>query len=190
MAADVNALPGSLCADHIKDMVENHAAAGVKLHGAFQGFDMSDERLWPTYQVCQDLNVPIIAHSGPDRESKGFAEPRAFAKMLDSFPQLRMVVAHLGGGTWTQTLDIAKAYPNTYFDCCEIIEWTQSDNGPTEKQLAQLIRDIGPSRVMMGSDFPWYDLDHSIDRVFSLPILSMEEKERIIGANAVDILGL
>ena len=134
--------------------------------------------------------MPIIAHSGPDRESKGFAEPRAFAKMLDSFPQLRMVVAHLGGGTWTQTLDIAKAYPNTYFDCCEIIEWTQSDNGPTEKQLAQLIRDIGPSRVMMGSDFPWYDLDHSIDRVFSLPILSMEEKERIIGANAVDILGL
>ncbi len=190
VAADVNALPGSLCAEHIKDMIENHAAAGVKLHGAFQGFDMSDERLWPTYQVCQDLNVPIIAHSGPDRESKGFAEPHAFAKMLDSFPQLRMVVAHLGGGTWTQTLDIAKAYPNTYFDCCEIIEWTQSDNGPTDKQLAQLIRDIGSSRVMMGSDFPWYDLDHSIDRVFSLPILSMEEKERIIGANAVDILGL
>ena len=51
VAADVNALPGPLCAEHIKDMVENHAAAGVKLHGAFQGFDMSDERLWPTYQV-------------------------------------------------------------------------------------------------------------------------------------------
>ncbi len=94
------------------------------------------------------------------------------------------------GGTWTQTLDIAKAYPNTDFDFGEIIEWTQSDNGPTERQLAQLIRDVGSSRVMMGADFPWYDLDHSIDRVFSLPILSMEEKERIIGANAVDILGL
>ena len=42
----------------------------------------------------------------------------------------------------------------------------------------------------MGSDFPWYDLDHSIDRVFSLRILWMEEKERIICSNAVDILGL
>ena len=190
VAADVNALPGSLCAAHITDMVENHVAAGVKLHGAYQDVDMSDERLWPTYQVCEQLNVPIIAHSGPDRESRGFAEPRAFAKMLDSFPQLRVVIAHLGGGSWIQTLDIAKAYPNTFFDCCEIVAWTQSENGPTEQQLAQLIRDIGSSRVMMGSDFPWYDLDYSIDRVFSLPILSMEEKERIIGANAVDILGL
>ena len=190
VAADINALPGPLCAEHITDMIENHVAAGVKLHGAYQDFDMSDERLWPTYQVCQELNVPIIAHSGPDRESRGFAEPRAFAKMLDSFPQLRVVIAHLGGGSWGQTLDIAKAYPKTFFDCCEIVAWTQSENGPTEQQLAQLIRDIGSSRVMMGSDFPWYDLDHSIDRVFSLPILSMEEKERIIGANAVDILGL
>ena len=190
VAADINALPGPLCAEHITDMIENHVAAGVKLHGAYQDFDMSDERLWPTYQVCQELNVPIIAHSGPDRDSRGFAEPRAFAKMLESFPQLRVVIAHLGGGSWVQTLDIAKAYPNTFFDCCEIIAWTQSENGPTEQQLAQLIRDIGSSRVMMGSDFPWYDLDHSIDRVFSLPILSMEEKERIIGANAVDILGL
>jgi len=190
VAADVNALPGPLCAEHITDMVENYAATGVKLHGAYQDFDMSDERLWPTYQACEELNVPIIAHSGPDRKSRGFAEPRAFAKMLDSFPQLRVVIAHLGGGSWIQTLDIAKAYPNTFFDCCEIVAWTQSENGPTEQQLAQLIRDIGSSRVMMGSDFPWYDLDYSIDRVFSLPILSMEEKERIIGANAVDILGL
>jgi hypothetical protein len=190
VAADVNALPGPLCAEHITDMVENHSAAGVKLHGAYQGFDMSDERLWPTYQACQELNVPIIAHSGPDLASRGYAEPRAFAKMLDSFPQLRVVIAHLGGGSWNQTLDIAKAYPNTFFDCCEIIAWTQSANGPTEHQLAQLIQDIGSSRVMMGSDFPWYDLDYSIDRVFSLPILSMEEKERIIGANAIDILNL
>ena len=53
-----------------------------------------------------------------------------------------------------------------------------------------MILDIGSHRVMMGSDFPWYDLDHSIERVFSLPLLSREEKERIIGANAVEILGL
>ena len=190
VAADVNALPGPLCARHVRDMIENHAAAGVKLHGAFQGFDMSDERLWSTYEVCQELGVPIIAHSGPDRDNKGFAEPRAFAKMLRSFPQIHMVVAHLGGGSWNQTLEIAETFDNAYFDCCEIIEWTRSSNGPSDQQLAQMIVDIGPDRVMMGSDFPWYDLDHSIDRVFSLPLQSMEEKERIVGANADNILGL
>ena len=62
-------------------------------------------------------SLPIL---GPIVKSRGFAEPRAFAKMLDTFPQLRVVIAHLGGGSWSQTLDIAKAYPNTFFDCCEI----------------------------------------------------------------------
>ena len=190
IAADVNAFESSVCAQHVRDMVEDHGAAGVKLHGAFQGFDMSDERLWPVYDTCQELALPIIAHSGPDRDRSGFAEPRAFANMLKAFPHLRMVVAHLGGATWKQTVEIAQTFPNTYFDCCEIIEWTRSTHGPTDKQLAQMIIDIGPERVMMGSDFPWYDLDHSIERVFSLPLLSQEQKERIIGANAVDILGL
>ena len=43
---------------------------------------------------------------------------------------------------------------------------------------------------MMGSDFPWYDLDHTVERIMELPVLSNEEKEGILGANAVRILGL
>ena len=79
-------------------MVEDHGAAGVTLHGAFQGFDMSDERLWPVYDACQELALSIIAHSGPDRDLSGFAEP-AFANMLKAFLHLSMVVAHLRGAT-------------------------------------------------------------------------------------------
>lgn len=190
VAADVVCMPGEECAQHVTDLVENHGAAGVKLHGAFQGFSMADELLWPTYRACQELGIAIIGHSGPDRAGQGFAEPQTFGKMLAAFPKLNVVLAHLGGGAWTQAIEVANTYPNAFFDCCEIMEWTDSPNGPTEKQLGQLIKDIGPSRVMMGSDFPWYDLDHSIDRVMSLPVLSMEEKEGIIGANAMTILRL
>ena len=43
---------------------------------------------------------------------------------------------------------------------------------------------------MMGSDYPWYDLDHTVERVMELPLLSDEEKQGIIGANAVNILNL
>ena len=189
VAADPAALPGEEGAGHFRDMLAQ-GAAGVKLHGAFQLFQMGDERLWPTYAACQELGAPIIAHSGPDRGNEGFAEPQAFARVLKAFPELRVVLAHLGGGVWGQALEIAQTYPNAYFDCCEIMEWTDSPNGPTPTQLGRLIKDIGPHRVMMGSDFPWYDLDHSIDRVMDLPVLSMEEKTGIVGANAMDILGL
>jgi len=190
IAVDVNAMSEQENADHVRDMVENHGASGVKLHGAFQQFNMSDERLWPAYSVCQELSIPIIGHSGPDKNGDGMAEPRAFTEMLKAFPDLTVVLAHMGGASWQQAQEIADTYPNAFFDCCEIIEWTDSENGPTEDQLSQLIKDIGPHRIMMGSDFPWYDLDHTIERVMELPLLSDEERQGILGSNAINILRL
>ncbi|GAI54067.1 unnamed protein product, partial [marine sediment metagenome] len=52
----------------------------------------------------------------------------AFAKILKAFPELRLVLAHMGGGAWRQLLELAQAYPNAYFDCCEIMEWTGAPN--------------------------------------------------------------
>jgi len=190
IATDIFALPGEESARYVRDMTENHGAAGVKLHGAFQGFSMANELLWPTYAMCQELDIPIIGHAGPDKGKSGFAEPKAFGQMLKAFPKLRCVIAHLGGGAWNQALDVAQMYPNAYFDCCEIMEWTDSPNGPSARELGKLIKEIGPNRVMMGSDFPWYDVDQSIDRVMSLPILSEEEKLGMIGENAINILKL
>ena len=190
VGVDITALEEDQCAAHVRDMLENHGARGVKLHAAAGGFNMSDTRLWPMYKICEQLGAPIIGHSGPDQAGVGLAEPQAFGRMLREFPQLKVVLAHMGGATWTQALEIAQTFPNAFFDCCEIIEWTGGTNAPSEKQLAQLIKDIGPERVMMGSDFPWYDLDHTVERVMQLPLLSNEEKEGILGANALRILNL
>ena len=190
VAADPTLLPDERGAAHVRELHEKHGARGVKLHGAAQGFNMSDRRMWGTYRACEELGLPIIAHSGPDRCGAGHAEPPAFVEMLRTFPELKVVVAHLGGGSWRLTKAVADAFPNAYFDCCEIIDWTGSPNGPSQTELARLIKAIGPHRVMMGSDFPWYDLDNTVDRVMSLPLLADEEKERILGANAEEILGL
>lgn len=190
VSVDVTVLPGEAGAAHLRDLVEGHGAKGVKLHGAIQNYHMADPRLGPIYRVCEELELPIIGHSGSDKAGKGFAEPRAFGDLLKAHPRLRVVLAHLGGGAWRQTREIAETYPNAYFDCCEIIEWTSGDNAPSDVQLARLIQEVGAERVMMGSDFPWYDLDHTIDRVQALPLLSDEEKTGILGRNAVAILGL
>ena len=42
-----------------------------------------------------------------------------------------------------------------------------------------------PPRVMMGSDFPWYDIDHTVGRVLALPGLSAEKMDDILGENAI-----
>jgi predicted TIM-barrel fold metal-dependent hydrolase len=190
VTVDLNFQSPEEAAVHVRDMAESYGACGLKLHGSMQGFSMADERLWPTYAVCQELALPILGHAGPDREAMGYAEPRAFEPMLAAFPGLKVVLAHLGGAAWRQSAGVAARHPNAFFDCSEIIAWTGSPNGPTDAELAALIREIGSDRVMMGSDFPWYDLDHTVRLVMELPILSTSEKEAILGANALRILGL
>ena len=177
-------------AAHIRDMAENHGAWGLKLHAPLQGFSMADRRLWPTFAACQELGLAVLGHAGPDREGKGYSEPREFEPMLDAFPDLPVVLAHMGGAAWRQTAEVAARHPNAFFDCSEIIEWTGSPNGPSDAELGALIREVGAERVMMGSDFPWYDLDHTVERVMELPVLSAGEKEAILGANAIRILKL
>lgn len=57
-------------------------------------------------------------------------------------------------------------------------------------ELAGLVRDIGPDRVLLGSDYPWYEPAHSAELVEDLPLLSRAEKDAILGENAARILRL
>jgi predicted TIM-barrel fold metal-dependent hydrolase len=43
---------------------------------------------------------------------------------------------------------------------------------------------------MFGTDFPWYDLDRTVERVYDLPGLTEEEVRGILGLNAARLLGL
>jgi predicted TIM-barrel fold metal-dependent hydrolase len=175
--------------EHLREMAER-GARGVKLHPVAQRFEPNDARMHPVYDACEELGLVVLSHTGSAKGGEAFAEPQAFAGMLARHPRLKVILAHLGGGSWHQTLALARAFPEVAFDLCEIIEWTGAPGAPTEEDLARMIREIGPERVMLGTDFPWYDLDRTVERVMRLPLLSTAEKEGILGANAVRILGL
>ncbi len=185
-----SAMSGTRAQEHMREMVEEHGARGLKLHPVVQGFHMQDESMRPVLEACVDLDIPIISHCGPARGGEHLAEPDSYAPSLERHPGLRLVLAHLGGGAWGQTAEFARRYPGVAFDCSEIIQWTGAPNAPTAAQLAQLILDVGPERVMMGSDFPWYGIDHTAQRVKELPLLSDAQKEIILGENARRILGV
>src|SRR5262249_13091330 len=177
-------------ATHLRQLAEQHGARRVQLHPVVQRFMPNDPRLALSYRTCVELGLVVLAHSGTAKGTTQYAEPRAFADLARAWPDLKVIVAHLGGGSWQQTLDLARAFPHLMFDCCEIIEWTGAPNAPSAEELARLIRDIGSHRVMLGTDFPWYDLDRTAERVMALPILAQEEKEAILGVNAARLLGL
>jgi predicted TIM-barrel fold metal-dependent hydrolase len=189
VAADPWALSGEENVAHLQEMVER-GARGVKLHPVAQRFLPDDPRIHPVYRACVELGLAVLAHSGPSRTGERYAEPVAFGPVLERFPDLTLILAHLGGATWRQVPGLAREFPQVAFDLSEVIHWTGAPNAPSEHELAALVREVGADRVLLGSDFPWYDPDSTRDRVLSLPGLSLEEKEAILGANAARLLGL
>jgi predicted TIM-barrel fold metal-dependent hydrolase len=190
VASDPTVLGGESGAAHLREMVEQHGARGIKIHPVVQQFLPNDPRMHAIYRTCVDLGIPVLTHSGSARGAVQFAEPRAFAEVVKMFPTLNLVLAHLGGGAWRQTTAFAQAFPQVSFDLCEIIAWTGAPSAPTSHELARMILDVGPDRVMLGTDFPWYDLADTANRVLDLPLLNDQQKLGILGANAARILRL
>jgi predicted TIM-barrel fold metal-dependent hydrolase len=189
MAVDPGVLSPEANVTHLRELAQL-GARGVKLHPVLQRFSPNDPRMLPVYRACVELGLAVLSHSGTARGMTQYAEPLAFAEVARQFPDLTLILAHLGGGSWRQTAELARSFSNVYFDCCEIVEWAGAPNAPSDSELTRLIRDVGSHRVMLGSDFPWYDLDRTVERVMALPLLSREEREGIMGANAVRILQL
>lgn len=189
VAIDPWALSPERNVEHLHEMAER-GARGVKIHPVLQNFDVNDPRMHPVYEACAEIGLSLLSHSGPARGGERFAEVTTFAPMLAKFPGLTVLLAHLGGGKWQDTLAVARAFPNAAFDLSEIIEWIGAPTAPTAEELAILIRDIGPERVVLGSDYPWYEPAHTAELVLSLPVLSQTEKNAILGENAARILEL
>jgi len=189
IAADPSVLGGKAGAEHLR-MAADQGARGIKVHPVLQGFFPADPRLDETYSVCEELGLTVLSHSGSTRTDPQRADPFAFSAVMEAHPRLHLLLAHLGGASWHQVREFAAAYPSVSFDLCEIIAWTGAPGAPTADELGLLIRDIGAERVLFGTDFPWYELDRTIDQLMNLPHLSDEERRGILGENAIRRLGL
>jgi predicted TIM-barrel fold metal-dependent hydrolase len=189
VAADPFVLGGGEGAVHLSELLPR-GAKGIKVHPVLQGFFPHDPRMDAMYDLCEEEHLTVLSHSGSTKGSPQWADPFAFAEVMRAHPRLHLLLAHLGGASWHQVAEFAATFPTVSFDICEIIAWTGAPGAPTADELGRLIRDIGADRVLFGTDFPWYELDRTIDQLMSLPHLSEEEKLGILGQNAIDRMGL
>jgi predicted TIM-barrel fold metal-dependent hydrolase len=177
-------------ARHVADLIDNQGARGMKLHTIGIRTYLDDPGLAGTFDVCQERSIPIVVHCGPDARGFDWATPASFVPTLKRFPRLPFVLAHLGGAAWRDIAEVAAARPQLWFDLSEIVNWTGSQHGATPAQLVSLIESVGVERVMLGSDFPWYEPADTAALVAGLPGLSADARRAILGENAARLLGI
>ncbi len=185
-------------------------ARGIKMHpGQFSCFP-DNEVLWPMYEKCQELGLPVLSDSGPwphthlmmmypnplgfklHEPNPNYAEPKNFARVLEDFPKLTLIMAHLGSAWWDERAEMAQQYPNLFFDTSQ--GFAAPDQIPVvahrslaEEDAVRIFRKIGIERIMYGSDFPGIAPQPQLEQLMRLP-LTDEEKRMILAENARRIL--
>ncbi len=154
---------------------------GVKIHSDMQQVALTDARMDPIYEACQQLGCPMLLHMGDSRYH--FDNPSQVPQVLRRFPHLTLICAHMGGYTeWDAACDCLKN-ENIFVDTSS----TYFAVGAQRWQ--QLVRHFGAERVLWGSDFPMWDPGEE-RRAFEALALTDAEKEKILWQNAQALLKL
>lgn len=160
---------------------------GVKIHPDYQRLDLDDNRWSPLFELCTALRLPVITHAGLDPLCPDHihATPKFIKKVLDNFPDLIFIAAHMGGvSCYDEAAEVlAGKYENLYFDTAFV------RSHATEEQCLRLIRAHGSERILFGSDYPW-DSSLSERRLIESLDITEREKENILGENAFKLLSL
>jgi len=134
-------------------------AHGLKLHPT-TGFYPDDPICYPLYQKALELNVPVLFHMGtqPAPMKAKFARPIYADSVAADFPDLKIVMAHVGHCWWEEALALAGTKWNLYVD---ISGW-QREYMYHPRNFYHMLRhaldEIGPWRVMYGTDNPYLQL--------------------------------
>lgn len=169
----VNSTPGAphllgLCTVHpdcenIPDILADarrRGFSGVKIHPDYQEFDMDDPRCNELYDFCRQEHFPVLIHCGDARYD--YSSPRRLQNVIDRFPGIPVIAAHLGGyQRWDESINLRPG-ENTFFDTCSSLFAL-----PPEKAAA-FFEKFGYERFFFGSDYPLFQPDDEIGRFLSL----------------------
>jgi aminocarboxymuconate-semialdehyde decarboxylase len=190
---------------------------GAMLFSNVNGVALSDERFWPLYERAAERNAVLYIHPihpvGVEAMTEwwlmplvGFlfdttlaASKLVYSGVLERFPGIRWVLAHLGGAIPYLAERLDRGY-EAFEECRANIDRPPSaflrelyyDTVNFDPRAIELAIDFaGAEHIMAGSDYP--HMIGSIDKMLSSlgsVDLSESDREAILGGNAASLLGL
>jgi predicted TIM-barrel fold metal-dependent hydrolase len=132
---------------------------GLKLYPP-NGFYPDDEKFYDYYKLCVDLNIPIVIHQGFTSRFKHvkYARPVFVDQVAADFPNLRIVLAHVGTPWEQEALMIAAKNPNVSVDVAGWQIFASRVPSKLYRMIAEAkFANVFPNRMMWGSDFPLFE---------------------------------
>ncbi|WP_300683135.1 amidohydrolase family protein [Nocardioides sp.] len=131
-------------------------AAGAhvfKAHVQVGDYDPNDPLLNPVWGTLAEARTPVVIHCGHGPAPGTHTGPAAMRTLLARFPDLVLIVAHMGLPDYGDFLDLAARYPGVHLDTTMAFTAFTEALTPFPPDLRPMLVDLG-DRILFGSDFP------------------------------------
>jgi uncharacterized protein len=189
-----------------RKLLKEGTIKGLKFFPGHDPYNPTDERCLPYYELLQELDYPVVIHTGEVSSDPNISnpmkynDPKYIVEIAKEFPNLKVVIAHYYWPKIEYCYGITREVPNIYFEIsgCADDEVIKASGG-MEKMVSILRKTVSdrPDKVIFGTDWPLCDsktesgFKKHIDLVKSLGL--GEETEQLIfwkNANKIYKLGL
>lgn len=124
-----------------------------KSHIQVGDYDPNSAILDQVWGQIEDAGLPVVIHCGSGPAPGRYTGPARIESLLARFPDLALVIAHMGMPEYSEFLRIAERYPKTRFDTT--MSFTDFTNRlarfpDDERDTLIALED----RILFGSDFP------------------------------------
>jgi len=151
---------GTEAVNLINKYVKKYDAKGVKIYPG-TGFFPNEERLEAFWDLIMEYDLIVVTHAGASWGplDEKYNHPILFKEVMEREPELRLVIAHLGGKFRPETFELAKQFANVYTDCSALQGWLPGEPGVCHARLQEAVSNM-PGRVIFGSDWPLFDMGY------------------------------
>jgi uncharacterized protein len=167
------------------EFLAKNGIKGIKMHTEYQEFYPDDGTLTRIYKACVKNNLVVLFHAGADAAfdfQSTHGTPKRFAAMLKEFPQLKAILAHMGGFRMWDDVYKQLVGKNVYFDTAYSVEMEDS-------VFKGIVKEHGADKILFGTDFPW-ERASAIREKIEKNVENPDDKEEIYHLNAEKLLGI
>ncbi|RIK87900.1 MAG: amidohydrolase [Planctomycetota bacterium] len=182
--------------DELREGHQRYGLRGVKLLPMYAGFYPQDERLDPLWEYASRHALPVLLHTGTTFVSKAPIDctlPRHLDVVARRFPEVRMILAHLGHPYEGETIAVIRKHPHLYADVSALVyrPWQLFHS-------LMLVQEYNVwDKLLLGTDYPVTTVAETVAGLRSLADVRMdrfslpaEQIERLIHRDALALLGL
>jgi len=159
-------------------------ARGVKMHPAVQLIAPDDPAAMELYDMCGQLDLPILWHCGPvgieARKGRELCQLARYAPPVREFPGTTFVLGHSGALQFDQALELANKHDNVWMETAS----------QSLTNIKRMVKEAPPERIMSGSDWPFYHLATAVAKALLATEGHPEARRRLLWDNAARLFGL